>query len=602
MRKFLKNTIWNLTFLIFFLLSSLVISADGENAFFGSEAYEWEIEEISYVGVYVEANQNMDFVELYVYYDAEMLEYYAGGEFIIDGQIRISEEYIGSQEYMQMLQFIPKMAGTTTLQIAEAYIINEYEEEVEVNPVSVMVNIPVSEGNALEGLLINGEPILNFIPEIVNYSITVGNEIDNLEIIIIPADREIEISNTNLREGKNEIEIITLAYDGTRARYVLDVTRNEKAIESERITEGITEGITEDEVSSTTNEDDEEISQKVPEIIQAEKRPILTKYSLLIIGVLLGLIFLIIVLVIIRIKKPREKKKRNGNIQPESKATKKRRKRQQKRKRKENKGSRKEISKDKRDKKKREIDNKIEIEVKNVTMCFRKEKDESSSIKEHFIKTIKGQHSYEDFKALDDVSFTIKQGEVVGIIGTNGSGKSTILKIIAGALAPTEGKVSVNRKKVQLLTLGTGFDFELTGKENVYLNGALIGYTKEFIDEKYDEIVKFAELEGFMEEKVKNYSSGMVSRLGFSIATIRNTPEILILDEVLSVGDMFFKKKSEQRIREMINSGSTVLIVSHSPSVIQKNCSKAVWIEKGILKAVGEPNEVCKAYERMNEN
>ena len=598
MRKFLKNTIWNLTFLIFFLLSSLVISADGENAFFGSEAYEWEIEEISYVGVYVEANQNMDFVELYVYYDAEMLEYYAGGEFIIDGQIRISEEYIGSQEYMQMLQFIPKMAGTTTLQIAEAYIINEYEEEVEVNPVSVMVNIPVSEGNALEGLLINGEPILNFIPEIVNYSITVGNEIDNLEIIIIPADREIEISNTNLREGKNEIEIITLAYDGTRARYVLDVTRNEKAIESERITEGITE----DEVSSTTNEDDEEISQKVPEIIQAEKRPILTKYSLLIIGVLLGLIFLIIVLVIIRIKKPREKKKRNGNIQPESKATKKRRKRQQKRKRKENKGSRKEISKDKRDKKKREIDNKIEIEVKNVTMCFRKEKDESSSIKEHFIKTIKGQHSYEDFKALDDVSFTIKQGEVVGIIGTNGSGKSTILKIIAGALAPTEGKVSVNRKKVQLLTLGTGFDFELTGKENVYLNGALIGYTKEFIDEKYDEIVKFAELEGFMEEKVKNYSSGMVSRLGFSIATIRNTPEILILDEVLSVGDMFFKKKSEQRIREMINSGSTVLIVSHSPSVIQKNCSKAVWIEKGILKAVGEPNEVCKAYERMNEN
>lgn len=142
---------------------------------------------------------------------------------------------------------------------------------------------------------------------------------------------------------------------------------------------------------------------------------------------------------------------------------------------------------------------------------------------------------------------------------------------------------------------------ELTGKENVYLNGALIGYTKEYIDEKYEDIVAFAELEGFMEEKVRNYSSGMVSRLGFAIATARDTPEILILDEVLSVGDMFFRKKSEARIQEMIHGGSTVLIVSHSTGVIRKNCTKVVWIEKGHLRMVGDPNEVCTAYEKMNE-
>ena len=242
----------------------------------------------------------------------------------------------------------------------------------------------------------------------------------------------------------------------------------------------------------------------------------------------------------------------------------------------------------------------IEIDVKHVTMEFKREKDEATSIKELMVRTIRGQRSYEMFKALDDVSFTIYKGEVVGIIGTNGSGKSTILKIISGVLKPTKGSVEVDKSKIQLLTLGTGFDYELTGRENVYLNGAIIGYTKEFIDEHYDEIVKFAELEGFMEEKVRNYSSGMVSRLGFAIATIRDTPEILILDEVLSVGDMFFRKKSEKRIKEMMHGGSTVLIVSHSTSVIRSNCTKAVWIEKGKLRAVGDPKEVCAAYEKMN--
>lgn len=244
------------------------------------------------------------------------------------------------------------------------------------------------------------------------------------------------------------------------------------------------------------------------------------------------------------------------------------------------------------------MENGPEILVKNVTMQFRRAKDEASSIKEWMVRTIRRQHRYETFTALNNISFSIEKGEVVGILGTNGSGKSTLLKIISGALIPTSGRVWVDRKKVQLLTLGTGFDMELTGRENIYLNGAIIGYPKEFLDEKFDEIVRFAELEGFMEEKVRNYSSGMVSRLGFAIATIADTPEILILDEVLSVGDLFFRKKSEQRIREMIHSGSTVLMVSHSPSVIQNNCTKAIWIEKGRLMAIGDPAEICRAYEK----
>ncbi len=239
------------------------------------------------------------------------------------------------------------------------------------------------------------------------------------------------------------------------------------------------------------------------------------------------------------------------------------------------------------------------IVVKNVTMEFKKEKDEPTSLKEFLIGALKGQRKQEVFRALDDISFDVKKGEVLGIIGSNGSGKSTLLKIISGVLLPTSGSVLADQKKIHLLTLGAGFDPELTGKENVYLNGAIIGYTKEFIDGKYPDIVAFAELEGFMEEKVRNYSSGMVSRLGFSIATIRDTPEILILDEVLSVGDLFFRKKSETRIREMIHGGSTVLIVSHSPSVIEKNCSRAVWIEKGKLNALGDPFQVCRSYEKM---
>ena len=241
------------------------------------------------------------------------------------------------------------------------------------------------------------------------------------------------------------------------------------------------------------------------------------------------------------------------------------------------------------------------IRVNDVTMEFKMSSVNPSGLKEYIVQLIKREVSYHRLFALYHVSFNVYKGEVVGIIGTNGSGKSTLLKIVSGALKPTHGYVEITGgRKVQILTIGTGFDMELTARENVFLNGSIIGYRKEFLKEHYDEIVEFAELRDFMDEKVKNFSSGMVSRLGFAIATAGDAAEILILDEVLSVGDEFFRKKSLKRIKEMIHGGSTVLLVSHSMDTILENCSRCVWIEKGELQMAGDPKVVCGEYRRLN--
>ncbi len=245
-------------------------------------------------------------------------------------------------------------------------------------------------------------------------------------------------------------------------------------------------------------------------------------------------------------------------------------------------------------------ENPIVIKADHVCMDFVRETDEASSFKELVIRTMKGCRSRERYRALDNISFEIRKGDVVGVMGTNGAGKSTLLKIISGALSPTAGRMLVDKEKVQILTMGTGFDLELTGKENIYLNGAIIGYEKEFIDEHYEQIVEFAELGEFINEKVKNYSSGMVSRLGFAIATVGSAAEILILDEVLSVGDKIFRQKSMDRIKEMIHGGSTVLMVSHSTETIRENCGKAIWIEKGHLITMGEAGDICAMYDRYD--
>ena len=236
------------------------------------------------------------------------------------------------------------------------------------------------------------------------------------------------------------------------------------------------------------------------------------------------------------------------------------------------------------------------IEIKDLYMEFKLAVDESDSLKERILKSLQKKNEYRILQALKDINLEVTSGEILGIIGSNGSGKSTLLRIIAGALKPTRGEVIVDKRKVQLLTLGTGFDLQLTAKENVYLNGALIGYSQKYIDENYDKIVEFAELQGFMNEKMKNFSSGMVSRLGFAIATVSASNDILILDEVLSVGDLAFQKKSGRRIHELIHGGATVLMVSHSIDTILSHCTRVMWLEKGEIKEVGSPALICKKY------
>ena len=238
------------------------------------------------------------------------------------------------------------------------------------------------------------------------------------------------------------------------------------------------------------------------------------------------------------------------------------------------------------------------IIVDNVSMKFNLSKEKVDSLKDYIIKSIKKEIKYNEFWALQNVSFTVEKGDRVGILGLNGAGKSTLLKVIAGVFKPTEGSVTKHGKMVPLLELGAGFDQQYTGKENIYLYGAMLGYSKEFIDEKYDEIVKFSELKDFIDVPIKNYSSGMKSRLGFSIATVVS-PKILILDEVLSVGDAKFRKKSEKKVLSMFDSGVTVLFVSHSLAQVQRICNKAMILEKGKLIAYGDIDEISAKYAEM---
>ncbi len=236
------------------------------------------------------------------------------------------------------------------------------------------------------------------------------------------------------------------------------------------------------------------------------------------------------------------------------------------------------------------------IEVKNVSMCFHMSPDRIQSLKEYLVTLAKRKLKYKEFWALENVSFSVRPGEVLGIIGRNGAGKSTVLKVISGILKPTEGSVSVRGNIVPMLELGSGFDFDLTGRENVYLNGAILGYSQRFLDEKYDEIVDFSELGEFIGMPIRNYSSGMMMRLAFSIATVVN-PEILIVDEILAVGDEAFQRKSRKRMLELMSGGTTVLFVSHDLEQIRQMCDRVLWLDHGQVKMIGETKEVCDAYQ-----
>ena len=235
------------------------------------------------------------------------------------------------------------------------------------------------------------------------------------------------------------------------------------------------------------------------------------------------------------------------------------------------------------------------IDVNNVTMDFRIQNENIKSIKEYLISLIRGKVSYSEFRALEDVNFHVEKGQVCGIIGRNGAGKSTLLKIIAGVLSPTKGSVKVNGNIAPMLELGAGFDQDLSARENIYLNGAILGYSKEFLDEKYQQIVDFSELHEFMDNPIRTYSSGMMIRLAFSIATIVE-PEVLIVDEILSVGDASFAEKSGKRMRELMSGGTTVLMVSHVLAQIREMCDRVIWLDHGKIKMDGDPDEVCDAY------
>jgi ABC-2 type transport system ATP-binding protein len=235
------------------------------------------------------------------------------------------------------------------------------------------------------------------------------------------------------------------------------------------------------------------------------------------------------------------------------------------------------------------------IDVDHATMRFRMVNDKVMSLKEYIVATLRRRLKYEELTVLDNVSFTINRGEVVGIVGKNGAGKSTLLKLIAGVLKPTSGKISTLGNVVPMLELGSGFDPELSGRENIYLNGAILGYSKEFLDSKYQEILEFSELEDFIEMPLRNYSSGMKMRLAFSVATIVR-PEILIVDEILAVGDGGFQRKSKTRMLELMGGGTTVLLVSHSIDQIQQMCERVIWLENHKVKMNDKADVVCNAY------
>lgn len=237
------------------------------------------------------------------------------------------------------------------------------------------------------------------------------------------------------------------------------------------------------------------------------------------------------------------------------------------------------------------------IKIENVGMKFNLGIEKDNSLKMTFIKLFDKRKRIKksDFWALKNVTFDVAKGDVVGLIGSNGAGKSTLLKVVSGVMKPTEGKVEVDGVISPMIELGAGFDGDLTARENIYLNGAILGYSKEFLDSKFDEIVEFSELKDFLDVPVKNFSSGMVAKLAFSISTIVD-PEILIVDEILSVGDIKFQEKSKNKMMSMINGGTTVLYVSHSLDSIRELCNKVVWLEQGKVVMAGETNKVCDAY------
>lgn len=649
MKKKMKISCFLLAVILGIVTYDVPVKADEIDMRFGSESYEVDTRESFYVGVYVGSEEAEGEFEVQLSYDPVYLEYVSGAEETEEGLLTLTGE-LYETERKQLLTFRSLAGGETQIKIEKAVLIQDEEErEVEVSVLPVApIAIAVEEEATLEHLYVNGIEIDGFASDVMNYTLNMPYDIAELVVtgVATEDEAEVEVSDTTLTEGENIIYVTVNGRRDTTAVYELRVNRETAP--------AITE--TETTATETTGAANVEVEdEKIPYGAEDEGDGLgLFSFIWIMLTILICTIAAFEVLFFYIKHLDKKKQKRQGTA-----GSKKSRKDKYedsledsnseqdeedediefieeididfiKKELSVRKGEDRKVMKSEPiratvtetvkvekdavvpvEEKKETVAEKQNVEatqeevkqepvisVQDVCMNFKVATQNVSGIKELVIQKLKGKISFRTLKALDHVSFDVMQGEVVGIIGTNGSGKSTLLKLVSGALWPTSGKVVVDRNKVQLLTLGTGFDMELTAKENVYLNGAIIGYDKEFIDEKYDSIVEFAELEGFMEEKVKNFSSGMVSRLGFAIATAAETPEILILDEVLSVGDEFFRKKSLARVKEMIHGGSTVLMVSHGMSTIIENCSKAVWIEKGELKMIGDPKVVCAEYRK----
>ena len=247
------------------------------------------------------------------------------------------------------------------------------------------------------------------------------------------------------------------------------------------------------------------------------------------------------------------------------------------------------------------MENKPIIEVENINMRFNLSEEKTDTLKEYFLKLMSGKLHFTEFYALRDINFTVSKGEAVALIGMNGSGKSTLLKVIAGIMYPLTGSVKVDGTIAPLIELGAGFDLELTARENIYLNGAVLGYSRDFIRKQFDEIVEFSELQGFIDVPVKNYSSGMLARLGFSIATCVRA-DILVVDEILAVGDFKFQQKCKKRMKDLMSGGTTLLFVSHSEDQVKELCPRSIWLDHGRLMADGETEAVYELYRKSMEN
>lgn len=611
--------------------------AEGAKAYFGTEeGYTWEAGRRSDIGLYLESTEGerISEVSLTVTYDPEVLEFNSaedvGITVLSDGKFLLKRTGSWEKTFKQILHFTPLVSTHTVVEISAA---GGYASSGEISAETIAraeVEIPVKDECRLKNILIDGAQIEGFDSGKLFYDISVTGETEKLPVTAEAENGlETEISDTTLTAGDNIVYVTAVSSNGMKARYTLRVNRGvdsagdgadaaaaDEETEDRKAADASTpggenagdkaalsssgggdnagaDGKGNSESAAGVGADEEGNSESAVGANGREEEPAesATNNSELVIKkalrkrqladtILKAMLILICILSVseaillaVRFRRSRLKKEKP-------------------------------LASDRLRKRIRspELSDRppIVIQALHVCMDFDRAVNEYSSIKELAIQTIKGQRIKEKYRALDDISFDIRKGSIVGVIGTNGAGKSTLLKIISGALTPTGGIMRVNKNKVQILTLGTGFDVELTGRENVYLNGAIIGYDREFIDEHYEEIAEFAELSDFMNEKVKNYSSGMVSRLGFAIATVGPPPEILILDEVLSVGDQLFQKKSLKKIKELIHGGSTVLMVSHSTKTIKENCDMAIWIEKGHMVAMGDAKEICDRYDKYD--